>query len=608
MKKFILALFAVLLPLAVLADGTPTVPATQLEVNAGKLHGKFVAPDTLAGWASGAGAPQAASFIASNSIADPGVKKDVNGFVGQLISEGYWTNLVDAAFFNPRFNPTNNLTLFGRTIQSSNINYDSWGAVLDGTAQIVVDGLPSLTTNTIVCVWRGFPTNSSTSTNSCIFGLFNTNGDGAWTANVGGQQFKIITESNVTQGGNADLTTLIIPGKGDQYSYTHVYTSWEDRKVWALSFDGIVASGGVFHMWQNGVPMKLNFNGPFFLTTNAVASTNTFNEIRVGYALTNNVGGKFVGEVAAVLVFNTPMTTSMAYAVNRAVRWLEPDTVNRIFVGDSLWTEGVFTSDNWNTNCPVSIFMNSQAHKNESCFINLAESGQQYGELTSVDCSNAVFTANAAPEGKVTRTELYLDYGVNDSYAGVGTPTTIFTSATNAAQLATKNKMLLYVMNIGPLWTGATSPYTYSSATETTNQNYNFLLETNRQMFAGVFRKDLVIGQPEMNTNNNYSLDGLHLYGTNGFIQNQRLASLMLGNQVGELLNTNTLSVAASGVTNNTPNAYILSVTAGTSLAMKDQYGNQFLTPVLGSAYPMRPGWRFTGTAVTATCTQFQFP
>lgn len=32
------------------ADGTPTVPASQAEVNAGTVHGKYVAPDTLAGF------------------------------------------------------------------------------------------------------------------------------------------------------------------------------------------------------------------------------------------------------------------------------------------------------------------------------------------------------------------------------------------------------------------------------------------------------------------------------------------------------------------------------------------------------------------------------
>lgn len=600
--------FLALAPSLALAQPSPPIEASPAQVSAGVLGYPFVVtPRGLVGFLPSQ--QEVSTFILSNNIYDPGVQKDLVGFAGQLQKEGYWSNLVDAAFFNPRFNPTNNLTLLGRTIQSSNITYDSWGAIFNGTAQIVVDGLPNQTTNTIVCVWRGFPTNSWTSTNACLFGMFNTNGDGMWAANNGGQQWRQITQSNGIVGGSSDLTTLIEPGKGGNYDYTHVAKSWEDRKVWALSFDGLVTQGGQFHMWQNGVPMKINFAGPVIGGTNAVWSTNVFNEIRVGQALTNTDGGKFVGEVAAVLVFNTPMTTNMAYAVNRAVRWLEPDTVNRIFIGDSLWTEGVVGVDNWNTNCPVSLFMRSQAHQNESCFINIAESGLTWYEiLQTPDCSNAVFTANAAPYGKVTRTELYADYGVNDSYALATTPAVMFQNATNTAYIAGQSNILLYVMDIGPLWSGATAPYAYNTANEATNLSYDYLLNTNRNLFAGLFRKSLVIGQPEMNTNNGFSADGLHLYGTNGWVFNSRLTSLMLGNSIGELLNTNTLIVTAGGVTNNTPLSYLVSITAGTSLALKDQFGNQFLTPILNSAYPLQSGWRLTGTLVTGTTTQFQFP
>lgn len=67
---------------------------------------------------------------------------------------------------------------------------------------------------------------------------------------------------------------------------------------------------------------------------------------------------------------------------------------------------------------------------------------------------------------------------------------------------------------------------------------------------------------------------------------------------------TNILVVGATGVTNATAVNYLLSITAGTALALKDGNGNQFLTPVLGDAIPFKPGWRFTGTAVTGVCVQ----
>jgi hypothetical protein len=62
---------------------------------------------------------------------------------------------------------------------------------------------------------------------------------------------------------------------------------------------------------------------------------------------------------------------------------------------------------------------------------------------------------------------------------------------------------------------------------------------------------------------------------------------------------TNTLTVTSTGVTNNTRDTYLVSVTAGMGLAVKDGAGNQFLAPVLNSTFPFKPNWRFTGTAVT---------
>jgi hypothetical protein len=69
-------------------------------------------------------------------------------------------------------------------------------------------------------------------------------------------------------------------------------------------------------------------------------------------------------------------------------------------------------------------------------------------------------------------------------------------------------------------------------------------------------------------------------------------------------ISTNTLTVGSTGVTNNTSYNYLLTITAGTGLALKDPNGNQFATPVLGETVPLKPGWRFTGTTVTAQCYQ----
>jgi hypothetical protein len=68
---------------------------------------------------------------------------------------------------------------------------------------------------------------------------------------------------------------------------------------------------------------------------------------------------------------------------------------------------------------------------------------------------------------------------------------------------------------------------------------------------------------------------------------------------------TNTLTVTSAGVTNSTSFTYLLTITAGTALSLKDQNGQGISTPVLGDTVPLKPGWRFTGTTVTAQCYQF---
>ena len=67
---------------------------------------------------------------------------------------------------------------------------------------------------------------------------------------------------------------------------------------------------------------------------------------------------------------------------------------------------------------------------------------------------------------------------------------------------------------------------------------------------------------------------------------------------------TNTVTVTSTGLTNISSGNLLVSVTAGTGLVIKDGNGNQFLAPVLGNAFLLKPGWRLTGTAVTGIAVQ----
>ena len=63
---------------------------------------------------------------------------------------------------------------------------------------------------------------------------------------------------------------------------------------------------------------------------------------------------------------------------------------------------------------------------------------------------------------------------------------------------------------------------------------------------------------------------------------------------------TNTLTISATGASNGTIDDYWLTITAGGGMSLKDQFGNQFITPVSGGSYPFKPGWTLSGTGITA--------
>lgn len=62
---------------------------------------------------------------------------------------------------------------------------------------------------------------------------------------------------------------------------------------------------------------------------------------------------------------------------------------------------------------------------------------------------------------------------------------------------------------------------------------------------------------------------------------------------------TNTLVVTGTGLTNATSDTYLISTTAGAGMVLKDANGNQFASPPATATFPLKPGWRLSGTAIT---------
>lgn len=65
---------------------------------------------------------------------------------------------------------------------------------------------------------------------------------------------------------------------------------------------------------------------------------------------------------------------------------------------------------------------------------------------------------------------------------------------------------------------------------------------------------------------------------------------------------TNALPVAATGVTNTLAINYVFSMTAGTGVTVQDPANHTFATLPVNSCMVLHPGWRVTGTGITAIC------
>jgi hypothetical protein len=70
---------------------------------------------------------------------------------------------------------------------------------------------------------------------------------------------------------------------------------------------------------------------------------------------------------------------------------------------------------------------------------------------------------------------------------------------------------------------------------------------------------------------------------------------------VQQLYATNKLSMTSLGLTNNTQDTYIFTITSGASMSLKDPSGTEICVPIVNMPIPFKAGWRLTGTAIAAS-------
>lgn len=481
----------------------------------------------------------AVSFIAQQGIVDPGVISDLAGFCAELQKVGISTNnadptktnLVDAMFLQPRFLPngTNGAKSWtGATITTSNITFSPWGASFGANAMIYMP-ITDSRTNTFVVVYRGYLTNFNAPLQQWMAGLRNsdpTKYTAQWYYNFN-QGMKFTFRETNTFYASLGADSLICPWWVTSYDWTEFQQLIDQRCVIASTCSG---TSGIYGFYLNGVQSKYgNTVTNFYLTNTAIVPNFALNTIQLGVDNLGPSGGFFGGywrgEIAWCGVFNYPVTTNQMVGIYRALRWLEPETVNRVWWGDSQFS----LNPGANSNAVPNYFQNSGAHTNEVCWRSVCQSGLRFVNWYTLNNSNQIYVD--APYGKVTRTEHYIQGGVNDFYGDGSSLNTVSNNLFSIADMDTRNLGIRpYVFTLMPVATNSSSVYTYTAAKEDLINGFNQIVITNSFLLSGVVRLDLLQGQTDLDTNlNTYSLDGLHMFGPTGFIMNRRIADIALG-------------------------------------------------------------------------------
>lgn len=506
------------------------------------------------GSGAGAGVPStylqpaagvATAFADRVGIADRFVREDLINFAGILQAAGIQvsggngatTNLVDAIFLNPRFNPSNFLSWAGSAVTFSNVTFSQWGASFNLNS-LIKCGIADSRTNTLIVVWRGYQTNNAVGKQQFLAGLVNNA-----PAQYAAQWFYMdntvlqwaVRETNTQSILNGDIGA-VGPWWGNIYHWSEVGNNLNQRRVTMLSHDG----AGIYQGWNNGAIAQLGATAQkFYLTNTAILPQQPLNLLLLGGDIRGPAsgffGGYYQGEIAWAGVISKPVSTNMANAILWALRELEPETDNTLFLGDSLLASGSTITNN-----PPQMVMDSSANSNKTCWLNLSQGGTKISQWNNATTSNNLFYL-WRPRGKVLTTRFVLAGGINDFYGNGDSINTVSNNLFTIVGAAGVNGLRTTVLTVAPLWTNANA-YVYSGATEALVDGFNNVIITNTVLLADVVRRDQLITQDVLNTNTaGYSLDGLHLFGTNGWIINRKIANQIITSET--ILNENARQV-----------------------------------------------------------------
>jgi len=479
------------------------------------------------------------TYCASAGITNPAAIQIIAGFVAQLkppyAPASLWPVIVDNVFGKtPYINPSNPITLFGRTItvagQVAGTFTPNGACITNAGAQWKVT-LPNLTSNSIT-----YSGQSYFLSHSLDIGLFDaTTNNGCYLSSLDFGYISYVMSGGVS--GQNNLQKLEYPNnyngiwrnRGADYT-GHSSFDWD---VLTLNWDGNTNGSGFY----NGVKMQANYS--YIWNAPALgASLNTLILGSAGSDLLGNSGSQNLFHDA--LVTSRPLTQDEADAVFQAMRWLENGTKNIVIFGHSQ----SYAESGGNTNLGWTKFYAALPDVAASANVqNYSYAAQHFSDLTGSSAgTNILWAFRPASQGgcaKVTELDCFLYFGFNELVQATNNSGVItngsdpyIESEYQAALNWIPSYVVPSVFNIQPPSTNSYSygGYANNLAALTNAMAVNLWLATNGNYnVANVFDVGGLFSLPELNTNNFIDSSGSHFFGTNSVAGSLRKARLVAG-------------------------------------------------------------------------------
>lgn len=385
----------------------------------------------------------------------------------------------------------------------------------------------------------------------------------------------------------------VVDFKTDATNFTIEASSFANN---ALGYPWVLAVYKNSQLITNIYPVQGGMNFQFFTITTTNSGLLSTYRVVSSFAFYNTAGNY----VRAVLV---PPAS--------AFEFVKKDSSRKVFlIGDSI------LADNNNADA-----MQDVGHLVETYIgckiINYAQgSGSLYSTWSYTNGGSIIrktMLARALADEKPT--DIYMEHGINDLGGG-----NFYGDGTNGFSLALGD-CLDSMHELCPQATIYCQSILYSSAYGSTGAGtggYTIKQYRDAQQFVSLARSNYVVF---LNASNwlaagDLQGDGIHPTSSGTVKYAAAVANNIWTNRVvptgfslklkqNVLQATNTLTIGGtglSGATNSsTLDTYLISVTAGTGLSLKDPSGTSIITPILNMPIPLKPKWYITGTAMTVS-------